>query len=198
MKFRTLLFSMSSLVLASTSIATAGTIDCANSSWNAGTGVVSLRITGLAPGQKVIASVYNDNTCTVRKSVQTDAAGGDGVVVVAIDTGATAAAGDKIVISDPACAILEAGGTINCSTTCPACPSGACCINTNAECVEISAGECASLRGIDHGAGSTCAEVFVNGHCIPAVSEWGLLGMTLLVLAAGTVVARRRRIVVEQ
>ncbi|MGB2988159.1 MAG: choice-of-anchor L domain-containing protein, partial [Phycisphaerae bacterium] len=41
--------------------------------------------------------------------------------------------------------------------------------------------------------GHTCIEVCVDNVCIPTVTEWGLVVMTLLVLSAGTVVIFRRR-----
>jgi hypothetical protein len=69
----------------------------------------------------------------------------------------------------------------------------ACCIDQAVDsCEEVPESECLADGGRYHGDGSTCAEYFVNGTCIPAVSEWGLVAMMLLVLAAGTVVARRR------
>jgi formylglycine-generating enzyme required for sulfatase activity len=47
------------------------------------------------------------------------------------------------------------------------------------------------------GIGDACDPcTFVNGVCIPTVSEWGLVAMGLLVLTAGTVVLARRRAVI--
>jgi hypothetical protein len=42
-----------------------------------------------------------------------------------------------------------------------------------------------------NGDGTTCDEACPAG--IPAVTSWGLVAMTLLVLAAGTVVLKRRQ-----
>lgn len=66
----------------------------------------------------------------------------------------------------------------------------ACCVDYGS-CTEVGPDCCVSSGGHPQGTGTDCATV----ECIlvPAVSEWGLAAMALLVLAAGTVVLTRRR-----
>jgi len=73
-------------------------------------------------------------------------------------------------------------------TTSECTPSGACCGSFG--CVETLQAEC-DIAGKFRGNGTTCA---TQSNCpsIPAVSEWGLIALTMLMLVAGTVVLRRR------
>lgn len=68
--------------------------------------------------------------------------------------------------------------------------SGACC---GRSCLQLTDELCASLAPDwkYRGDGTLCEEECPDG--VPAVSEWGLAALTLLVLAAGTVVLLRRR-----
>lgn len=78
----------------------------------------------------------------------------------------------------------------SCGTACPV--VGACC--GTAGCLEITEEECElgpTPIGKFRDPFTTCAEECPED--IPAVSEWGLVALTLLVLAAGTVVILRRR-----
>ncbi len=68
---------------------------------------------------------------------------------------------------------------------------GACCL-PNATCIVEDPQVCVSMGGIFQGEGTTCEEV----ECpepIPTVSEWGLIGLTLLLLTAGTIILAKRR-----
>ena len=194
MQTRIFLLTFAGLIATVSSVARAGDIDCVNTSWNPATGVIDLRITGLAEGQTVTAAVYDDNTCTIRFNVVSAPAGADGKVPVTFG-GAGVVAGDKVVVSDPGCAQLVADGTISCAASCPPCPTTGACEAPgeapNCRC-DITFEECTAIGGNFLGFGSTC-----SGICIPAVSEWGLLAMTLLVLCAGTVVVRRRAAVLR-
>ncbi|MFQ5495617.1 MAG: DUF4215 domain-containing protein [Phycisphaerae bacterium] len=70
---------------------------------------------------------------------------------------------------------------------------GACCL-PGATCVtHLNEADCLAQGGAYAGDGTSCA---CRAQApIPAISQWGLVAMTLLVLAAGTVVlARRRRV----
>lgn len=75
-------------------------------------------------------------------------------------------------------------------------PTGACCSPGDAcGCQEaVTKLECVGLQG-SFFQGEICADVCVDGICIPTMSEWGLVAMTLLVLTAGTIVLMRRRAV---
>jgi hypothetical protein len=67
---------------------------------------------------------------------------------------------------------------------------GACCgVDRCVQVIEASCGEPRKYNGD----GTTCDDACPAG--IPAVTEWGLLVMMLLVLAAGTLVLRRSRAV---
>jgi len=70
--------------------------------------------------------------------------------------------------------------------------TGACCSGT--ECVVTTEAACLAVPGIYQGDGTPCGP---GGECIPTLSEWGLLAMTLLVLCAGTVAVRRRAAVLR-
>ena len=63
------------------------------------------------------------------------------------------------------------------------------CVLPGGDCVEVSASECDALPGKWLGACEPCLEV------IPAVTEWGLLVMVLIGLAAGTIMFRKARAV---
>lgn len=70
-------------------------------------------------------------------------------------------------------------------------PTGACCLVAAGECTDsITESDCANVGGSWH-LDATCDDVFVNGTCVPAVSAWGQTSLALLVLCAGTMVARR-------
>ena len=89
----------------------------------------------------------------------------------------------------------EAGGTYGgdeteCGdVTCPL-PTGACCGAQG--CIVVSLPGCTdSGFGKYRGDDTVCEEECPDG--VPTVSEWGLVALVLLVLAAGTVVIMRRR-----
>jgi hypothetical protein len=65
-------------------------------------------------------------------------------------------------------------------------PLGA-CIFHDGHCEELCAADCDEQGGKFIGAGTLCIDV------IPAVTEWGLLVMVLIGLAAGTIMFRRAR-----
>lgn len=68
-----------------------------------------------------------------------------------------------------------------------------CCLPTN-QCLEgddSTSGECEVMGGT-FGTGQGCAELEC-GQQIPATSEWGMIVLALLVMAAGTTVIRRAR-----
>jgi len=68
---------------------------------------------------------------------------------------------------------------------------GACCAADN-QCTQTSEAQCKDLgKGyVFGGAGTICG---ADGTCIPALSEWGVAVMAMLVLTAGTIVVMRRR-----
>lgn len=178
------------------SVASAGTIDLANSSWNAGT--ATIEVDGLAVGQKIVITIYDDATCNIKASVRTAGADGAGTVVAAIPApaGDPFAVGDSVVVSDPDCATLDAPNDLVDDPTCPTCGvTGACCSGQGTAggpfCVDgVAQGACEALADFyAFHAGQTCAQV---NNCIPAVSTWGVVAMTILVLSAATVVLRRR------
>ncbi len=69
---------------------------------------------------------------------------------------------------------------------------GACC--TAQGCAQTTEALCdGPSKSKYNGDGTVCEEACPSG--IPTVSQWGMVAMTLLVLAAGTVVLRRRRLV---
>ncbi len=67
---------------------------------------------------------------------------------------------------------------------------GACFDAKFGDCVQATQDECQAAGFDYHGDGTPCA---VNGQCIPALSEWGLMVMALLAVTAGTVIVMRRR-----
>ena len=72
--------------------------------------------------------------------------------------------------------------------------TGACCDTLNGVCSEgILAADCVGDQRVWTD-GSSCAEIVceVTHAAIPTVSEWGLILMTLIGLAAGTILLRRR------
>jgi len=85
---------------------------------------------------------------------------------------------------------------------CPAAaslPVGTCCISNGGSCdaegncqENITQTECETLGGSFLGPNISCATACVNGQCIPTVSHWGLLALTLVLLATGTIALRRR------
>ncbi len=79
------------------------------------------------------------------------------------------------------------------------CPTGACCSSggTMCSCQEaITEFDCSILQG-SFFEGAICDNVCIDGNCIPAVSEWGMIAMVLLVLTAATVIMSRRRAFLE-
>lgn len=66
---------------------------------------------------------------------------------------------------------------------------GACC-GSSGECTHLLPSSCESSSGTYMGDDTACDEA--NCVVIPTVSEWGLAVMTLLTLAVGTLVYRRR------
>jgi hypothetical protein len=77
-------------------------------------------------------------------------------------------------------------------------PLGTCCIangscDAEGNCQEnITQAECQTLGGSFLGPDVSCAEACVNGECIPTVSTWGVVALTLLLLVASTTVLQRR------
>jgi hypothetical protein len=75
---------------------------------------------------------------------------------------------------------------------------GACCYDLLGVCTDnVNQVDCESAGHRYGGDGSDCTTI--DPPCtaeIPAVSEWGVVAMTLLVLTAGTVVFLRRRVAV--
>jgi hypothetical protein len=75
---------------------------------------------------------------------------------------------------------------------------GTCCLSSGScdaagNCLEnITLAECQTLGGSFLGPDVSCAEACVNGECIPTVSTWGVVALTLLLLVASTTVLRRR------
>lgn len=68
--------------------------------------------------------------------------------------------------------------------------TGACDLPGTANCLcNASQAECSAAGGVYLGPGTSCPN---PGNCIPALSEWGVAVMILLVLTAATVVLQRR------
>ena len=85
------------------------------------------------------------------------------------------------------------GDGSDCATIDPACTAplpGACC--GPGDCVEVMQTECDAAGRLFRGDGTLC-ENQANCANIPTVSEWGLIAMSLGVLAAGTWVVRKRQ-----
>jgi len=76
----------------------------------------------------------------------------------------------------------------HCSASCVCTPPvGACC--GSGGCAETTEEQCeGSSNGTYNGDGTIC----IGDTCIPTVSAWGLASLLILVLAAGTIVLRRR------
>jgi hypothetical protein len=94
---------------------------------------------------------------------------------------------------DPLCCLDEDGIPKGTGTVCEPNPCEACCLD-DGSCVLLTANDCLALDppGVPKGAGIGCNP----NPCpqpIPTVSQWGLIVMGLLVLAAGTMVIGRRR-----
>jgi len=70
---------------------------------------------------------------------------------------------------------------------------GACCLSSSdARCMDGTQEEkCRGIHGYYQGDGTICSEVMCP--VVPAVSEWGVVVMVLLVLTAATIVIRKRR-----
>jgi len=72
--------------------------------------------------------------------------------------------------------------------------SGACCLPIGQCQDDITEAECSFLNGTHQGENSTCDNLPVACQpSIPAVSEWGVLVMSLLVLVVGTIILSKRR-----
>jgi hypothetical protein len=72
-------------------------------------------------------------------------------------------------------------------------PTGACCLPDDT-CEDLTASQCHAAGGRAHTV--DCEKLDQKGGCdppIPATSHWGLTVLTLLLLAAGTIVALRRK-----
>jgi hypothetical protein len=71
---------------------------------------------------------------------------------------------------------------------------GACCLPTG-QCQDgATQAECASLQGAHQGENSTCDNLPVACQpSIPAVSEWGMVALTLMVMVGGTIMLRRKK-----
>jgi hypothetical protein len=71
---------------------------------------------------------------------------------------------------------------------------GACCTQGDECTLVASQSACTAMSGTYQGDGTACpAACYAEDHNIPAVSEWGMVVLVILVLAAGTVVIRRAR-----
>jgi hypothetical protein len=71
---------------------------------------------------------------------------------------------------------------------------GACCLPTGQCQDDASQAECASLNGTHQGENTTCDNL--PQPCvasIPAVSEWGMVALTLMVMVGGTIMLRRKK-----
>ena len=85
-------------------------------------------------------------------------------------------------------------GTICTTTDCTV--YGACCTeDPEPECTLVpDESACVAMDGDYQGEGTVCpAACEIQGDGIPAVSEWGLVLLTLIGLATGTILFRRRR-----
>jgi hypothetical protein len=75
-------------------------------------------------------------------------------------------------------------------------PVGACCILPDPnECAVTTEAECRGLGRTYRGHGTDCSDPEICN--VPAVSEWGMIAMVLLVLTAATVIMSRRRAFLE-
>lgn len=72
----------------------------------------------------------------------------------------------------------------------------ACCLPDDSCTQSFTREQCAAAGGTFYAAPATCADIAAKGGCaadIPAVSEWGLIVLGLLVLAAGSIAVMRRQ-----
>jgi hypothetical protein len=70
---------------------------------------------------------------------------------------------------------------------------GACCLLTGQCQDDVTQAECAVLSGVHQGESSTCDNLPMACQAIiPAVSEWGMIMLSLLVLAGGTIILGQR------
>ncbi|MCZ6698562.1 MAG: IPTL-CTERM sorting domain-containing protein [Planctomycetota bacterium] len=91
---------------------------------------------------------------------------------------------------DPLCCEDLGGMSQGPGTSCS--PAGACCFPLG-KCSLAASVCCTAMGGEPQGAGISCLDAQCSGPpTIPTVSEWGLIVLTLLLLAAGTIVYRRR------
>ncbi len=72
-------------------------------------------------------------------------------------------------------------------------PSGSCEAEGNCQ-ENITPSACQALSGRFFGPNVTCAQVCVHGACIPTVSRWGVIVLSLLIAGAGSAAIRRWRI----
>jgi hypothetical protein len=114
---------------------------------------------------------------------------GDGTTCGAI--GACTIGESCIETSEDCC--TDAGGSWQ-AGACPPIVTGACCLDRDTCVPDQTESECADQDGIYQGNGTQCVpdDLCLRPY-IPTVSEWGLVVMTLLVIAAATVVIRRAR-----
>ena len=70
-------------------------------------------------------------------------------------------------------------------------PFGACCFEDYTCQERLTANECLAQFGDPQTPGTTCSTSLCVPPGIPTVSEWGLIVMALLLLAAGSIVLRR-------
>lgn len=71
------------------------------------------------------------------------------------------------------------------------CDPGACCLGDLTCVTHLSEEDCESQGGTYDGGATTCE--CTSDAPVPAVSEWGMVAMTLLVLSAGTLVYMKRK-----
>lgn len=85
-----------------------------------------------------------------------------------------------------------AGGTYGGDGT--LCPEGACTYNAEECCLVVSREECQIVSGVYAGDATTCSLDLCTVDPIPAVSEWGVVMLTGILLTSGTLVLRRQSI----
>ncbi len=187
-----------------------------------GTPVSACTDIGCAGGTDTSTECFGTPACPATEAGQCDdGVNNDAYQNGDTDCADAACAGDPACIIGACCNINEACAVISaasCSfgeftthhpgedcSVCGFADSQACCYSELAEkkffgvpvnCVLSSLDSCAEgFVGVPQGTGTFCTE---ENECVtppvPTVSEWGLAAMTLLILAAGTlVVAKRRR-----
>jgi len=74
----------------------------------------------------------------------------------------------------------------------PKCP-GACCLPNNGCMLNLTRDACGEIGGRYLGDGSTFCPHDAQGNCIPTVSEWGFVVLTLLLLIGATMCIARRQ-----